>query len=76
MSNQTDPIEVATDVSGGDTYTLQRALYIGGAGNVVITQKNGTNATYTALAVGVWHPIHSKGIVSSGTTATNIKVGH
>jgi hypothetical protein len=76
MSNQIGPIELAEDVTGGDTYDEQRGLYVGGTGDVVITQPSGNNTTYTALAAGVWHPICSIGIVATGTTATNIKVGN
>lgn len=50
-------------------------LYVGGAGNVSITQWDGTNITLTGLVAGVWHPIYSLQVNSSGTTATSILWG-
>lgn len=53
-----------------------RGLYIGGAGNVSINMPNGTGpVVLTALAVGVWHPIRVKDVLSTSTTATAILVG-
>lgn len=47
-------------------------LYIGGAGNVKVTTLDGDDITFTALAVGVVHPILVKRVWSTGTTATNM----
>jgi hypothetical protein len=61
------------DLPGGAT----RALLIGGAaGNVaVIFADDDTAVTLTGLAVGVWHPISVKRVLSTGTTAGGIFVG-
>lgn len=50
-------------------------MYIGTAGDVSYVKWDGTTETLTGLAAGVWHPIYSVMINSSGTTASNIRVG-
>jgi hypothetical protein len=50
-------------------------LYVGSSGNVNITCWDGTTVTLTGLVAGVWHPIASLGVNSSGTTASNILWG-
>lgn len=53
-----------------------RGIYIGGAGNVaVIGADDSAAVTLTALAVGVWHPIAVKKVMSTNTTATAIVGG-
>lgn len=51
-----------------------RALYIGGAGNVAIRQKNGTAVTFTAPPVGSILPVNlDQGqVMSTNTTASLI----
>ena len=43
-------------------------LYVGTTGNVTITKIDGTNYTLPNMAAGIWHPVWSIGIASSGTT--------
>lgn len=50
-------------------------LYVGGAGNVAITCWDGTTVTMTGLVAGIWHPIYSTAVNTSGTTATNLLWG-
>lgn len=47
-------------------------LYVGASGNVTITTWGGSTITMIGLASGVWHPIYSVAVNSSGTTATGI----
>jgi hypothetical protein len=49
-----------------------RAIYVGGAGNVVVSNKvGGTLVTFTAVPVGtVLHVELNQGIVDASTTAT------
>lgn len=54
---------------------FMRWIYVGGSGNVSYVKWDGTSQTLVGLASGVWHPIYSIMINSSGTTATNIVVG-
>lgn len=52
-----------------------RWLYVGVTGNVSYTKWDGTTQVLVGLAAGIWHPIFSLKINSSGTTATNIVWG-
>lgn len=52
-----------------------RWLYVGVTGAISYTKWDGTNQTLTGLAAGVWHPIFSIRINTSGTTATSIVWG-
>lgn len=54
---------------------FMRWLYVGVTGNVSYIKWDGTTQVLVGLAAGVWHPIHSISINSSGTTATSIVVG-
>lgn len=47
-------------------------LYVGVTGNVSLVEWDGTTIVLVGLAAGVWHPIYSIMINSSGTTAANI----
>jgi hypothetical protein len=58
----------STNLAGG----VSKGLYVGVAGNVVVTMADGTDATFTALAAGIIHPISVLKVKSTGTTATNI----
>jgi hypothetical protein len=63
---------VTLDTAYGEFATW---LYVGVAGNVNLTEWDGTTITLTGLAAGVWHPIYSTQVNSSGTTATNLAWG-
>lgn len=52
-----------------------RWLYVGVTGNVSYIKWDGTTQVLVGLAAGVWHPILSLQINSSGTTATSIVWG-
>lgn len=57
-----------------DLTTSARALYIGGAGDVVVqfTGDPSTSVTLTGLSAGVIYPLCVSRVLSTGTTATNI----
>lgn len=59
------------DVQYGE---LMRFIYVGTTGNVAFIAPNGNTVTLTGLVAGVFHPIWSLQINSSGTTAANIIV--
>jgi len=63
---------VTLDTAYGEFATW---LYVGGAGNVNLTEWDGTTITLVGLAAGVWHPIYSLQINSAGTTATSLVWG-
>ena len=52
-----------------------RWLYVGVTGDIAIKKVDGTSQVLTNLVAGVWHPIYSIGVLSSGTTATGIVWG-
>ncbi len=60
---------VTPDTAYGEFATW---LYVGVTGDVSIVEWDGTTIVLTGLAAGVWHPIYSLMVNSSGTTATNI----
>lgn len=60
---------VTLDTAYGEFATW---LYVGVTGNVSLVEWDGTTIVLTGLAAGVWHPIYSLMINSSGTTAINI----
>lgn len=63
---------VTTDTPYGE---FARWLYVGTAGNVSIVCWDGTTVVMTGLAAGIWHPIYSTMVNSSGTTASNLLWG-
>lgn len=72
MSGVVRTLAPTNDVPYGEFMTW---LYVGVTGDVAYTKWDGTTETLIGLAAGVWHPIYSVMINSSGTTATSIRVG-
>ncbi len=72
MSGPVRMRDVVLDTPYGEFATW---LYLGVAGDVSLTQWDGTDITLKGLVAGVWHPIYSLRINSSGTAATNIVWG-
>lgn len=72
MSGVARTLDVVTDVPYGE---FMRWLYVGASGDISIVKWDGTTQVLTDLASGVFHPIFSIMINSSGTTATGIVVG-
>jgi len=60
-----------TPVNGTDLPIRPRALWVGGAGNVVARGLDNIAVTFFNLTVG-WHPIGPVRIDATGTTATGI----
>jgi hypothetical protein len=52
-----------------------RWLYVGTTGNVSYVRWDGTSQTLVGLAAGIWHPIYSIKINTSGTAASNLVWG-
>jgi hypothetical protein len=63
---------VVADTAYGE---FARWLYLGVAGNVSYVKWDGTTQVLVGLAAGVWHPIYSLQVNSSGTTATSLVWG-
>jgi hypothetical protein len=80
--NFTGPIRELAGVGRSGNVTIgtpygefARWLYLGVAGNVSYIKWDGTTQVLVGLAAGVFHPIHSIMINTSGTTATSIVWG-
>lgn len=61
-----------TPNDGADLPTMARSLYIGAAGNVVVTTANGTQTTFVGLPAGYILPLFVKRVWATNTTATSI----
>ncbi len=63
-------------VTPSDTLAIKggpaRALYVGGAGDVVAVNENGVAVTFAAVPAGTVLPIATARVNDTGTTATNI----
>lgn len=68
------PNDTFRAVTPSDTVAIQggpaRALYIGGAGNVVAINENDVAVTFTAVPAGTILPIATKRVNATNTTAT------
>lgn len=74
MSMQIAPYRGAVAVTTSDATVIPvtRALYIGGAGNVVVRTVKGEQITLTAVLAGTIYPIAVDKVLATSTTATNI----
>lgn len=72
---RTANVVLDTQYGSGGTKEFARWLYVGVTGNVSYVKWDGSTQVLVALAAGVFHPIYSIAINSSGTTATNIVWG-
>lgn len=63
------------EVTPSDTEDLDqisRTIYIGSAGNLRLTAKDGTTATYTNLPAGTFLTVRARRVFATGTTASGI----
>lgn len=51
---------------------LTRAIWVGGAGDVVIVWADGTTSTIVGVAAGTLLPVRAKRVNSTSTTATSM----
>jgi len=51
---------------------IVRSLYIGTAGNVILTTERGNIATFPNVTTSFVLPIRCRGVISTGTTASGI----
>ena len=65
-----DAVSLAADT----TYTEERTLFVGGAGNVKVTTAGGDTLTYLGVLAGTFIPVAVTKVFSTvnGTTATNL----
>lgn len=83
----TGPVRVMSGIARTGTVVLDtpygsngfaefaRWLYVGVTGNITYIKWDGTTQLLTNLVPGVWHPIYSIQVNSSGTTATGLVWG-
>ncbi len=72
--NTGDIVKSDTDFYGSNIYA--RWLYVGVTGNITYVKWDGTTQLLKNLAAGVWHPIYSIRVNSTGTTATDMVWGN
>lgn len=53
-----------------------RALYLGTAGDVTITLRDGSSVTMKNLAAGVWHPVTATHVTALANSAADCLVGY
>jgi hypothetical protein len=63
---------VAVTTSDSALIPVTDALYVGGAGNIVVTTQNGDSVTFTGVPVGTVLPIAVSQVKATSTTATLI----
>jgi hypothetical protein len=61
-----------TPNDGVDLAIPTRAIYIGGAGNIRVMTEEGHDVVFTAIAVGIVHPLRVTRVFATNTTATLI----
>lgn len=70
------PDDTFRAVTPSDTLAIKggpaRALYVGGAGDVVAINENGVAVTFVGVAAGTVLPIATTRVNATDTTATNI----
>lgn len=74
MSDASDPSPRFAAITPHDTNQLAppRAIYVGGAGDIVAVGVDGVEVTFKAVPQGSTLPIRPKIIKNTGTTATLI----
>lgn len=65
-----DTVAIGETTAGDGLAKAPRAVYVGGAGNVVAVNDDGTTATFTGVPAGTVLPIMPKRINATSTTAT------
>ena len=73
--NELYPARKFANVTTSDSTDLisrSRGILLGVAGDIAIHDENGNTVVISALAAGVIHPISTKRILATSTTATDI----
>jgi hypothetical protein len=72
ITSPADNLVAITPSDSTDLGNTSRAIYVGGAGNIVVTPAaGGSNVTLTVVA-GAILPIRVSRVLSTGTTATGL----
>lgn len=68
-----DNLLAITPSDSTDLTQVSRAIYVGGAGNLVVTPAaGGSNVTFIAVPAGTVLPIRVSRVLSTSTTATSL----
>lgn len=70
-----DPAYNAVAITANNSVDIAapiRAIYVGGAGAVVITTVAGTDVTFSGLPAGMILPVRAVRVKATGTTATGL----
>lgn len=70
-----DPAYNAVAITASDSVDIAapvRAIYVGSAGNVVITTVAGTDVTFTGVPAGMILPVRAVRVKATNTTATGL----
>jgi hypothetical protein len=67
-----DNIVAITPSDSTDLAQNSRAIYVGGAGNIVVTPAGGGSNVTLAVVAGAILPIRVSRVLSTGTTATGL----
>lgn len=51
---------------------VPRAIYCGGAGNLLVVMMDNVQVQFIGLSAGVIYPIRARQVLASGTTATGL----
>ena len=63
---------IAITLADTDLTTPVRGFYVGGSGNLKVTDPQGTAVTLNGVQAGMYYPIMVKRFWATGSTATNI----
>ena len=72
---RTGDVTLDTYYGTNGTVEFARWLYVGTSGNVSYVKWDGTSQTLVNMAAGIWHPILSIKVNTTGTAATNLAWG-
>lgn len=70
--NQSVPVGAVAITPHDTTVQQYSMIYVGGAGNVKITGRDGVAVTFTAVPAGQYIPVMTQLVWSTGTTATSL----
>lgn len=73
LSVPADNLVAITPSDSTDLPQVSRGIYVGGAGNIVVTPAaGGSNVTFSAVPAGTVLPIRVSRVLSTSTTATSL----
>lgn len=72
LTSPADNLVAITPSDSTDLVNVSRAIYVGGAGNLVVTPYGGGSNVTLAVVAGAVLPIRVSRVLSTGTTATGL----